>query len=448
MGALSNVRSLLRGLPPASEFWEISGVVVGATLTTVSVAGLSDFVSVGDVVLVDSEPASLGVVISVDTEVARVRLVEEGARVLMNASVSRRSRLTLRPSLEWCGRILDYLGRAIDSSVVLRQGDVPVGIDDPPTQSLTRGRVNVPVATGVHAIDVFTPLCLGQRVGIFAGSGVGKTTLLSMIARNGQFDRVVLALVGERGREVREFTEDVLGANLSRSVVVVSTSDESAMKRRLSAHTAMAIARSFRSEGHSVLFILDSLTRYAQAVRDIALSAGELPVSRGYPVNVLQELAKFAEHAGPGLPSEGSITAVYTVLTEGDDQNDPVADSVRGLLDGHIILDRIIANRGFYPAIDIRASLSRLSQHAWSKEDASAARELLRLVSVYEDSRDIRSLGGYSPGRDAETDRAMMIVPALYEALTQTHTEREAGKAPVKASSLLSSLKKRNQLSA
>jgi flagellum-specific ATP synthase len=419
-------------------------VVVGASLSVITVDGLSAFVSVGDVVSVDCEPPSLGEVISVDSELSRVRLVDEGARVPIKTRVSVRPGLTVRPCLDWCGRVVDYLGSPIDGKGPLLQGPTPMGVNDPPSNVISRARVLSPVATGVHAIDVFTPLCVGQRLGVFAGSGVGKTTLLSMIARTGKFDRVVLGLVGERGREVREFIEDVLGSGFSRAVVVASTGDESAMRRRLSAHTAMATAKRFRSEGCSVLLILDSLTRYAQAVRDIALSAGELPVSRGYPVKVLQELAKLLEHAGPGIDGEGSITAVFSILIEGDDHNDPIADVVRGILDGHIVLDRTIANRGLYPAIDIRSSISRLARHAWTADDAIAVKELLRLVSVYEDSRDIRSLGGYTAGRDQDIDLALRIVPALYNELTQSPSLMvEKNNTFCTAASLLASLSNR-----
>lgn len=419
-------------------------MVVGASLSVITVDGLSAFVSVGDVVSVDCEPPSLGEVISVDTELSRVRLVDEGARVPIMTRVSVRPGLTIWPCLDWCGRVVDYLGHPIDGRGPLPQGSVPMGVNDPPSNVMSRARVLSPVATGVHAIDVFTPLCVGQRLGVFAGSGVGKTTLLSMIARTGKFDRVVLGLVGERGREVREFIEDVLGSGFSRAVVVASTGDESAMRRRLSAHTAMAIAKRFRAEGCSVLLILDSLTRYAQAVRDIALSAGELPVSRGYPVKVLQELAKLLEHAGPGIDGEGSITAIFSILIEGDDHNDPIADAVRGILDGHIVLDRTIANRGLYPAIDIRSSISRLARHAWATDDAAAVKELLRLVSVYEDSRDLRSLGGYTAGRDPDIDLALRIVPALYRELTQFPSLTEDKKNTFcTAASLLASLSNR-----
>ncbi len=410
-------------------------------MSVITVDGLSAFVSVGDVVNVECEPPSLGEVISVDTSFCRVRLVDESARVPIKTCVSVRPGLTVRPCLDWCGRVLDYLGRPIDGKGPLSQGLAPLGVNDPPSHVMSRVRVLSPVATGVHAIDVFTPLCVGQRLGVFAGSGVGKTTLLSMIARTGKFDRVVLGLVGERGREVREFVEDVLGSGFGRAVVVASTGDESAMRRRLSAHTAMAIARQFRSEGCSVLLILDSLTRYAQAVRDIALSAGELPVSRGYPVKVLHELAKLLEHAGPGIDGEGSITAIFSILIEGDDHNDPIADAVRGILDGHIVLDRTIANRGLYPAIDIRSSISRLARHAWTPDDAGAVKELLRLVSIYEDTRDLRSLGAYTAGRDHDIDLALRMVPALYRELTQFPSLMEDNRNTFcDAASLLTSL--------
>jgi flagellum-specific ATP synthase len=266
----------------------------------------------------------------------------------------------------------------------------------------------------------FTPLCIGQRLGIFAGSGIGKSTLLSMLARSAGFQTLIVALVGERGREVRDFIEGTLGELAKTAITVVSTGDESSMMRRLAPRTAMAIAEYFCGRGDEVLLIVDSVTRYAHACRDVALAAGEPPVARGYPPSVFSDLPQLLERAGPGAEGKGSITGIFSVLVDGDDHNDPVADAIRGTLDGHIVLDRAIAESGRYPAVDILASISRLSNRAWTNDQRSAVIQLRKLVARYEDSRDLVAVGGYQAGADEELDRAMAIVPKLYGALNQS----------------------------
>ncbi len=273
--------------------------------------------------------------------------------------------------------------------------------------------------TGVRAIDVFTPLCAGQRIGIFAGSGVGKSTLLSMLAKRNTFHTTVFAAIGERGREVKEFVEDAIASSMGKAIVVVSTSDESPMMRRLAAKTALGIAEYFRDLGERVLLIFDSITRYAHAVREIALAAGEPPVSRGFPPSVFTNLPKLLERAGCDAHG-GSITGVFSVLVEGDDHNDPVADNLRGILDGHIVLDRVIADQGRFPAVDILGSISRLAARVWTPSQSALVRDLKSLIAKYEETRDIRLIGGYKPGNDPELDKAIQTVPPLYQYLCQT----------------------------
>jgi flagellum-specific ATP synthase len=264
---------------------------------------------------------------------------------------------------------------------------------------------------------------LGQRLGIFAGSGVGKSTLLSMVARSQAFDSVVVALVGERGREVREFVEHTLGDAAQSAITIVATGDESAMMRRLAPQLATSIAEYLRDLGQNVLLVMDSVTRYAHACREVALSAGEPPVARGYPPSVFSDLPQLLERAGPGGGRQGSITGIYAVLVDGDDHNDPVADTVRGTLDGHIVLDRAIGEQGRYPAVNLLTSLSRLAQRVWTADQAKAVRELKRLVARFEDTRDLRAMGGYAPGADPELDRAIDTVPKLYKVLSQSAAE-------------------------
>lgn len=324
-----------------------------------------------------------------------------------------------RPCEGWKGRVIDALGRPVDGLGELPVGERPMPLDAIPPPAMRRARVQQPLRTGVRAIDLFTPLCAGQRIGIFAGSGVGKTTLLAMLVRSGSFDTVVVALVGERGREVREFMEGPAEASRSRMVVVVATGDESPMMRRQAPRMAMAAAEYFRDQGQSVLLVVDSVTRFAHAAREVALAAGEPPVARGYPPSVFGDLPRLLERAGPGLESGGGITGLFAVLVDGDDHNDPVADSIRGTLDGHIVLDRSIAEQGRYPAIDPLGSISRLADLAWRPEQRDLVRALRNLISRYEDTRDLRMLGGYRAGADPELDQATIVVPRIYTALKQ-----------------------------
>jgi flagellum-specific ATP synthase len=327
--------------------------------------------------------------------------------------------MTLNPAESWRGRVINALGEPIDDLGPLPRGDRPMPIDVPPPSAMVRERVTKPLKTGIRVIDLFAPLCEGQRVGIFAGSGVGKSTLLSMLARSTGFDTVVIALVGERGREVREFLEGPLSENRSRAVTVVSTGDESPTMRKLALHSATSVAEFFRDRGESVLLIVDSVTRYAHAARDVALAAGEPPVARGYTPSVFTELPKILERAGPGRTGTGSITGVFAVLVDGDDHNDPIADAIRGTLDGHIVLDRNIADQGRYPAVNVLGSISRLADNVWSADQRNLARALKTLIARFEDTRDLRLMGGYHPGSDAELDRAVTLVPRIYEALRQ-----------------------------
>jgi len=256
-------------------------------------------------------------------------------------------------------------------------------------------------------------------MGVFAGSGVGKSTLLGMLARSGGFDTVVVALVGERGREVREFLEETMRGDLSRVVTVVATGDESAMMRRLAPKTAMTVAEYFRDQGDHVLLIVDSITRLAFAARDVALAAGEPPVARGYPPSVFSDLPRLLERAGPGADGGGTITGLFAVLVDGDDHNEPVADAIRGTLDGHIVLDRAIAAEGRFPAVDVLRSISRLADLSWSTTERDLVGRLRAMIARFEDTRDLRLLGGYQRGADPVLDQAVDLVPRIYAAIAQ-----------------------------
>ncbi|NBN79344.1 flagellar protein export ATPase FliI [Microvirga tunisiensis] len=406
----------------------IGGRVTQVTPSAIRVSGLSRTVCLGDLVTLSGKAGERrGEIIRLDETDVMVKPFEPHADIGIGARAYRKGALTVHPDESWKGRVVDALGRPADNRGPLLNGAEAMLLDREPPQTLERGRVTRPVRTGVKVIDLFTPLCVGQRVGIFAGSGVGKSTLLAMLAGSTDFDTVVVGLVGERGREVREFVEDVLGEALERSVIVVATGDESAMMRRLAPRTAMSVAEYFRDLGQSVLLIIDSATRFAHAARDVSMAAGEPPVARGYTPSVFSDLTRLLERAGPGARQGGAITGIFSVLVDGDDHNDPVADTLRGVLDGHIVLDRSIADAGRYPAVNVLASVSRLSQHAWTSEERELIMRLKAMISRFEDTRDLRLMGGYQQGSDAALDKACLLVPRIYEFLRQDVRARQSG---------------------
>jgi flagellum-specific ATP synthase len=318
------------------------------------------------------------------------------------------------------GRVLDGIGRPMDA-LALESGDTYPVLASPPNP-LERTMIQQPLATGVRAIDGMLTLGDGQRVGIFAGSGVGKSTLLGMIARNCEADVNVIALVGERGREVREFLENDLGeSGLARSVVVVATSEQPALVRIKAAMTATAIAEAFRDEGKRVLLMMDSVTRFCMAQREVGLAVGEPPSSRGYTPSVFAMLPRLMERAGTG--PRGSITALYTVLVDGDDTNEPIADAARSILDGHVVLNRKLTNRGHYPPIDILQSLSRTMPMVVSPEHLNASRQFRELMAAYVDVEDLVSIGAYKAGANAVSDRAIERRDTMQAFLKQDKAE-------------------------
>ncbi len=319
------------------------------------------------------------------------------------------------------GRVLDGLGRPLDGLGPL-DAVATVPVDRAPPPALERQHVTSPLPTGIRAIDALATLGQGQRVGLFAGSGVGKSRLLGSLVRGADVDVVVVALVGERGREVGDFLRDQFGqGGRERAVVVVSTSDAPALERLRAAQVATAVAESFRDQGQNVLLLVDSITRVARAQRDVGLAAGEPPVRRGYPPSVFSMLPRLLERGGRA--ARGAITAIYTVLVEGDDLSEPIADEVRGLLDGHIVLDRELAARGHYPAIDVLRSLSRVMSDVSSEAQRRCARQLRELLAAYETKRDLISLGAYVRGKDPVTDRALAALPEIQRFLRQESSD-------------------------
>jgi len=377
-------------------------------------------VSLGGRVKIDCGDVLLsGEIVQLDECRALVRPYHENIVPMLGASVFPHTALQVAPDHSWRGRVLDAQGSAIDGRGPLQQGACWCPVEAQAMPALQRGRIGTPLRTGVNVIDIFTPLVFGQRMGIFAGSGVGKSTLLSMMAAACQFDTVVLALTGERGREVRDMLDETLGDVREKVVSVVATGDESPMMRRLAPLTATTIAEYFAAQGENVLLLVDSLTRYAYATREVAIAAGEPPVARGFPPSVFSALPRLLERAGPAREGGGSITGLYAVLVDGDDHNDPVADSIRGTLDGHIVLDRAIAAQGRFPAVDIEASISRLADSSWTGDQRKLVQGLKEMISRYEETRDLRSMGAYQAGSDMVLDHAVQLVPQLYRAMQQ-----------------------------
>ena len=331
---------------------------------------------------------------------------------------------SITPDERWLGRVVNGLGQPIDGLGPLPQGGHPVPLKNRPPPPHSRQRMGAQLDLGVRAVNSFLATCRGQRMGIFSGSGVGKSVLLSMMARYTEADIAVIGLVGERGREVQEFLEDDLGPDgLARSVVVVATGDEPALMRRQAAYMTLSIAEHFRDEGKQVLCLIDSVTRFAMAQREIGLSAGEPPTSKGYPPTTFGELARLLERAGPGAPGKGSITGLFSVLVEGDDHNEPISDAVRGIVDGHIVMEREIADRGRYPAINVLKSVSRALPAALTPEQNAVLRRAKQIITSYENMAELIRLGAYRKGSDPDVDEAIALYPEIEEFLRQDKDE-------------------------
>ncbi|MEO1018315.1 MAG: FliI/YscN family ATPase [Pseudomonadota bacterium] len=335
------------------------------------------------------------------------------------------ARQTVRPHASWRGRVLDAMGTPLDGLPLLEQGPHSYSLMQRGLPAHRRRLVGDRLTIGVRAIDLFTPCCQGQRLGIFAGSGVGKSTTLSMIAKGSDADIIIVGLIGERGRELNEFLERSLGADgLARSVVIAATSDTPALVRRRAAYLTMTIAEYFRDQGAKVLCLLDSVTRFAMALREIRLAAGEAPAARGYPAGVFAELPRLLERAGPG-EGEGSITAFFSVLVDGDDTNEPITDAVRGILDGHVQLDRAIAEAGRFPAIDVLKSISRTAPACYAERELPLVSRARKLMHNYAQMAELIELGAYQHGTNPELDEAIRVRPNL-EALLQQRPDQQA----------------------
>ncbi|MCO6414899.1 flagellar protein export ATPase FliI [Siccirubricoccus sp. KC 17139] len=407
---------------------QLHGKVVSAGSLSISVTGLDPWLRIGARLRL-SPPAAP----AVEAEV--VGFAEGHATALAFGpldGVGPGTPAMLAPSASlavdetWLGRVLDPLGRPLDGRPPPPPGPLARPVRAAPPQAGQRARLGPRLDLGVRALDAFATCRRGQRLGLFAASGVGKSTLLSMLAGGAAADVVVLALVGERGRELREFLEDDLGAaGLARSVVVCATSDAPPLMRREAAYAAMAIAEHFADQGRQVLLMMDSVTRFAMALREIGLAAGEPPTTRGYTPGVFAELPRLLERAGPREEGcAGAITGLFTVLVEGDDHDEPVADAVRGILDGHVVMDRSIGERGRYPAIDILRSLSRTVPGCLRPDEAALMRRARAVLALHAEMADLVRLGAYRPGADPAVDEAIRLAPRIEAMLGQGKGER------------------------
>ena len=404
---------------------EVYGRVVGVRGLMVEVAGPLHAMSVGSRVVIETQgqPIPCEVVGFSGSNAllmpfAPLEGVRRGCRAVVSAV-----RAAVRPSPEWLGRVINAMGEPIDSKGPLPSGPLPYPFRASAPAAHARKRVGGPIDLGVRALNTFITCCHGQRMGIFAGSGVGKSVLLSMMARNVVADVSVIGLIGERGREVQEFLQDDLGEEgLARSVVVVATSDEPALMRRQAAYLTLAVAEYFRDQDQHILLQMDSVTRFAVAQREIGLATGEPPTSKGYTPTVFAELPRLLERAGTG-PGEGTISGIFTVLVEGDDHNEPIADAVRSILDGHIVMERSIAERGRYPAINVLKSVSRSMPRSADQAYLDVLAQARKVMATYSDMEELIRLGAYRPGSSAEVDEAIGLHPALEAFLTQQKAE-------------------------
>ncbi len=343
--------------------------------------------------------------------------VSAGARVLPLSS-----KFKLPLSMELLGRVINGVGKPLDGLGPIKSDEK--AYQSKPLNPLARRAIKEPLDVGVRAINSFITVGQGQRMGLFAGSGVGKSVLLGMMTRGTTADVIVVGLVGERGREVKEFIEEILGEEgRKRSVVVAAPADNSPLMRLKGCETAVTISEYFRDQGLNVLLLLDSITRYAQAQREIALAVGEPPATKGYPPSVFSKLPQLVERAGNGGDGQGAITAFYTVLTEGDDLQDPIADASRAILDGHIVLSRELADSGHYPAVDIEASISRVMPMVTVPEHQELARQLKQSYSTYQSNKDLISIGAYNKGSDPNIDQAINLLPVINFFLQQKMKE-------------------------
>lgn len=419
------------------------GVVLDVVGLIIEVGGLR--AAVGDALAVDGEMGARLEIEVVGFRAGRLLTTPLGtlSGIRPGARVVRLERgATVPGAMALLGRVVDSFGRPLDGGPAI-EAEMACPVNAAPPPAFARRPIDKPFGTGVRAFDALLPLGVGQRMGIFAGAGVGKSTLLGMICRSSQADVNVVGLVGERGRELNDFIRNSLGADgLAKSVVVAATSDMPPLVRARGAESATAIAEYFRNQGKSVLLVMDSVTRYAMALREAALAAGEPPATKGYPPSVFAALPRLLERAGTGSGT-GVITALYTVLVEGDDLSDPIADTVRSILDGHVVLSRTLAERNHFPAIDVLQSISRLAPEIASEGVLRAAGAVRDMMSAYREAQDLIQVGAYAAGSDARVDIAVAAHPQIEAFLKQRVNERSTFEEAHKRLAMLAQMRER-----
>ncbi|NOX39544.1 MAG: FliI/YscN family ATPase [Alphaproteobacteria bacterium] len=399
---------------------EVVGRVIGSENGVIQVNGLTHDCKIGDRVSIRarSGEAIWGEVIRLNSTHVSVLCANSNGLAWGDAVVLSRN-IGFYPDASWIGRVIDAAGQPLDNRA-LRRGGRDYPLHSSPPAAADRRALGARLETGLRLFNTLLPMARGQRLGLFAGSGIGKSTLIGQLARNIQTDVTVIALVGERGRELREFVETSLGPEgMARSVIIAATSDQSALEKRRAAWAAMSVAEFFRDQGKQVLLVVDSITRFAEAHREIALAAGERASMRGFPPSTSQMIMSLCERAGPGTGNDGDITALFSVLVAGSDMEEPVADIIRGVLDGHLVMDRKIAERGRYPAIDVLRSVSRCLPKAANEQENRQIMETRKLLGAYDSAELMIQAGLYTKGTDELIDEAVAVWPKIEEFCTQ-----------------------------
>lgn len=424
----SSISSAINAIKNLSEY-NIFGTVCGVKGLLVEAKGIASFASLGSICKIKTRVGAYirAEVIGFREEITLLLPYSDLVNVGAGCEVELQNvDHNVFPAEAWRGRVLNCFAEPIDGKGPLDNGSQSYPIKSSPPQASVRARITNKLDTGVRALNAFITCCKGQRLGIFSGSGVGKSILLSMLTKYSNSDIKVIGLIGERGREVQEFIEDNLGEEgLKNAVLVVATSDESALSRRRAAYLTMAISEYFRDQGKDVLTMMDSVTRFAMAQREIGLAAGEPPTAKGYTPSVFSEMPKLLERAGTAESNKGTITAFFSVLVEGDDHNEPIADTVRGILDGHIYLDRGTANRGRFPAVNVLTSVSRMLPKCNTDRENRLIGKARGYLALYSENEDLIKIGAYKVGSSEVIDAAIKYYPKIEEFLTQAHNERD-----------------------
>ncbi len=420
---LENILNKINSVPEYRVFGRIhaiNGLMIEAT-------GLEGVVSIGTKcqILTNNGQKILAEVVGIRGDNAVLMPFADPQGISAGCKVEvEESQNFIYPSNAWLGRVVNALGAPVDEKGPIEPGKIPYLLKATPPSAHKRKMVEGKIDLGVKAVNTFVTCCKGQRMGIFAGSGIGKSVLISMLTKYSNAEVKVIGLVGERGRELQEFLHKYLGEEgIKNAVIIAATSDESALMRRQAAYLTLTIAEYFRDIGKDVLCLVDSVTRFAMAQREIGLSAGEPPATRGYTPSVFAEMPKLLERAGPGVQGQGSITGLFTVLVEGDDHNEPISDAVRGILDGHIVLERKIAERGRYPAVNVLRSISRTMPACNTKEQNELVSKSKKILSVYEDMAEMIRLGAYRKGSDPDVDEAIKYFPKIEDFMRQLPDE-------------------------